>query len=410
MPPTAMTSAPPPRRDAPITVRVARGALFTTALLDELTTGLLVVALPLIRDRLRLSYAEAGLIFTVGALSSVLIEPPITLAADRRPLRVPILAGMLALAAGYALAGLAPNYALLLAAVALIFPAIGTAVGLAQSALIDAAPPHQAGRTMARWTLLSAVGDLLAPLAVGVGVAAGMDWLGLCLIAGCLWLASAFVLAPACFPSPHGQGELAGEASSDERDGLRSRLRDLRDALRDRELLRWAAISTLATTLDEVFLAFAALYLHDHLHASQEAISTAIAVAVAAGLAALVLLDHLGHRVEGRRLLPWMAVLALLGVVLLLLVPTVPLAVLALAVVAFAAAGWYPLAQAAAYASGYQPAALVRTVSLLGDPIEVVLPGVTGLIAARFGLSAALAFLALGPLAMLVLLPRRHLS
>ena len=408
MPPTAMTPAPAP--DVPIAARIARGALYTTALLDELTTGLLVVALPLIRERLHLSYAEAGLIFTVGALSSVLIEPPITLATDRRPLRVPILAGMLALAAGYVLAGVAPSYALLLAAVALIFPAVGTAVGLAQSALIDAAPPQHAGRTMTRWTLLSAVGDLLAPLMVGVGVAAGMDWLRLCLVAGGLWLASALFLAPARFPVAHEQGGAAEEALPEAGGGLRARLRDLRRALRARELLRWALISTLATTLDEVFLAFAALYLHDHLHASQEAISAAIAVAVAAGLAALILLDRMNHRVEGRRLLPWMAVLALMGVALLLIAPTVPLAALALAVVAFAAAGWYPLAQAAAYATHPGRAALVRTVSLLGDPIEVVLPGVTGLIAVRFGLPAALAFLALGPLAMLLLLPRRHLS
>ncbi|HKS71251.1 MAG TPA: MFS transporter, partial [Ktedonobacterales bacterium] len=218
------------------------------------------------------------------------------------------------------------------------------------------------------------------------------------------------VLAPARFPKPYRQqGELAEEVeSSEDQGGLRQRLRDLRRALHDRELLRWAAISTLATTLDEVFLAFAALYLHDHLHASQEAVSAAIAVAVAAGLAALVLLDRLGHRMEARRLLPWMGMLALIGVALLLVAPTVPLAALALAVVAFAAAGWYPLAQAAAYATHPGRAALVRTVSLLGDPIEVVLPGITGLIAVRFGLPAALAFLALGALAMLLLLPRRR--
>lgn len=391
--------------------RVARGALFSTALLDELTTGLLVVALPLLRDRLNLSYAEAGLIFTAGALSSVLLEPPITLAADRRSLRVPILAGMVALTAGYALAGLAPGYALLLVAVALIFPAIGTAVGLSQSALIDAAPPHQAAPTMTRWTLISGVGDLLAPLGVGVGVVAGLGWTALCLVAGGLWLAAALVLAPARFPAAHEPAESAPTDAEDEDQGeLLRRLRDLRLALRDRALLRWAAISTLATTLDEVFLAFAALYLHDRLHAPQEAVSAAIAVAVGAGLAALILLDRLGQRTSGRRLLPWMAALALTGVALLLVAPTVPLAALALAVVAFAAAGWYPLAQAAAYATRPGRAALVRTVGLLGDPIEIVLPGVTGLIAARFGLSAALAFLALGPLAMLLLLPRQRRS
>ncbi len=403
--------ARPPWPPTPDVGRTARGVLFATALLDELTIGLLVVALPLIRDRLHLSYAEAGLIFTVGALSSVLIEPPITLAADRRPLRVPILAGMLALTAGYALAGLATSYALLLAAVVLIFPALGTAVGLAQSALIDAAAPHRAAATMTRWTLISGVGDLLAPLGVGAGVAAGLGWTPLCLVAAGLWLASTLVLAPARVPAAHVPAEGMPSDADDEDEtarGVRGRLRDLRLALRDRALLRWAAISTLATTLDEVFLAFAALYLHDRLHASQEAVSAVIAVAVAAGLAALILLDRVGHRVPGRRLLPWMAALALAGVALLLAAPTLPVAALALAVVAFAAAGWYPLAQAATYATRPGRAALVRTVGLLGDPIEIVLPGITGLVAARFGLPAALGFLALGPLAMLLLLPRQR--
>lgn len=82
--PTATDPPHASRQGAPVAAHRARGVLFTTALLDELTTGLLVVALPLLRDTLHLSYAQAGLIFTAGALSSVLIEPPITLAAARR--------------------------------------------------------------------------------------------------------------------------------------------------------------------------------------------------------------------------------------------------------------------------------------------------------------------------------------
>jgi predicted MFS family arabinose efflux permease len=402
----AALSSRPPRREIFTATEIARAVLFNAALLDELTTALLIVALPLVRDTLHLSYTEAGLIFTVGALSSVLLEPPITLAADRRPLRLPILAGMVTLAVGFVLAGLAPTYVLLLADVALVFPAIGTAVGLAQSALIDAAPPYRAAQTMTRWTLLSGVGDLLGPLAVGVGVAVGMGWPGLCLAAAGLWLASALVLAIVRFPAA--RESVAPSAAEEERGGMRRRLRDLRQALRDRELLRWAAISTLATTLDEIFLAFAALYLHDRLHATQEAVSAIIGVAVAAGLVALILLDRLGHRLPGWRLLPLMALLAVVGIGALLAAPSLPLAALALAIVAFAAAGWYPLAQAAAYATRPGRAALVRTVSLFGDPLEVVLPAVTGLIATRFGLAAALAFLALGPLAMVLLVPRRR--
>src|SRR5215472_11220336 len=59
-----------------------RAMLLAMALFDELTCGFLVIALPLLRDRLHLSYAEAGLLFTVGALASLLVEPVINVVSD----------------------------------------------------------------------------------------------------------------------------------------------------------------------------------------------------------------------------------------------------------------------------------------------------------------------------------------
>jgi hypothetical protein len=56
--------------------------LLIMAQVDELTCGFLVIALPLLRDRLHLSDAEAGLLFTVGALESLLVEPVINTVSD----------------------------------------------------------------------------------------------------------------------------------------------------------------------------------------------------------------------------------------------------------------------------------------------------------------------------------------
>src|SRR5262245_35461468 len=115
-----------------------RASLATTALLDELTTGLLIVGLPLLRDTLHLSYDQAGLLFSAGALSSLLLEPGINLASDRAAKRLPILVGMLCLVLAFLVSALAPGYALLLLAFVVLYPANGAAVGLSQAALIDA--------------------------------------------------------------------------------------------------------------------------------------------------------------------------------------------------------------------------------------------------------------------------------
>ncbi|MFI5273950.1 MAG: MFS transporter, partial [Ktedonobacterales bacterium] len=301
-----------------------RATLLSTALLDELTFGFLVVALPLLRDSFHLSYVQAGLLFTIGELASLVLDPPINLLADHISKRIPVLGGMLALIVGFVFAAAAPSYAALLVAFALIYPAIGAAVGLAQAALIDTAAGDEE-RAMTRWTVLSAVGDLLAPLTVGAGVALGLRWPLLCLVAATLWLAVALVFAPQRLPRPVPVPDGSGQ---DERPVLR----ELRAALGDRALLRWLAISLLATTLDEVFLAFAALYLHDRLHVSLPATSFALAVAVGVGLLTLLVLARIQTRMSGRRLLPAMALIALAGIAILLVAPSLPLATLGLSV------------------------------------------------------------------------------
>ena len=178
-----------------------RGVLFGTALLDELTFGFLVVGLPLARDSFHMTYQQVGLLFTVGAVAALVIEPAINLASDHVSKRVPILGGMFCLVAAFTLAGLTRDYGLLLLAVALADPAIGAAVGLAQAALVEQRP-NSATRTLARWTLLSSVGDLLAPLVVAATAAVGGGWTALSLIGASLWLLAGGITLPLPFPRP----------------------------------------------------------------------------------------------------------------------------------------------------------------------------------------------------------------
>ncbi len=376
-----------------------RAALLSTTLFDELTIGMLIIGLPLVRDRLQLSYAQVGLLFTVGSLSSLITEPLINLLADRGSKRWPVVAGMLGLIAGFALAGAAPSFLWLLLAFVLIWPAIGAAVGLAQAALIDL-EPGLAAVAMTRWALSSAIGDLLAPAAVALLTGVGLHWPALCAVAAACWLLALGAVAPQRFPTP-------GENLPDEDGDGQSTLTALRAAIGDRALLRWAGVEVCAVMLDEVFVGFAALYLRDALGATPGQIGLLLLPGAFGAMFGLLVLERVLTRRSGTGLLPIMALLALAGVVALLLAPSLWVAGAALAIIGLGAAGWYPIARAAAFDRYPGRPGLVRTVLGVTEPAELALPGAIGLISTQLGIRAGVAVLGLAPLIVLLLVVPR---
>ena len=388
-----------------------RGVLLSTALLDELTFGFLVVGLPLARDRFHMSYEQVGLLFTVGALAALVIEPGINLASDHISKRVPILGGMACLVFAFGLAALTTSYPLLLLAVALANPAIGAAVGLAQAALVEQRPATST-RTLARWTMLSSVGDLLSPLVVAVTAAAGGGWTALSLIGAALWLLAGCVTLPLPFPAPTSlpKGDaLDGETLATS--GWAGVRLAVSSALRDTLLLRWMGVLFMATMVDEIFLGFTGLLLRDHLHATIATTSIILALGMVGGMAGLFALEwFLVRRPDlhraGVRLLPWLALLTLAGIVTLLLAPSLWLAGIGLFVIGLGATGWYPVAKAAAYDRLPGRAGLALAIIGLLMPLELILPALVGVLADRFGLIAALGFLGLAPIGVLLLAPR----
>lgn len=379
-----------------------RLTLITMGLLDELLTGFLFVGLPLVHEQLGLSYAQIGLLFSIGAIISAVIEPPMYLLSDRGSKRWWIVGGLVVLVIAEMLAGSTPTFVVLALAFALIYPSIGASIGLSQAVLIDLAP-RESARTMTRWTLLSGIGDFLSPLAVTTTLAAGLGWRGLCLIAAACWLVAALVVLPQRFPRAHSGGD-SGEPE-EEYPGV---IVALRQGLRDTLLLRWAALSIFTSMLDEVFLAFAVLYLRDTLHASALVIGLIVAAQMLAALFALFILERLLGRIAPVRLLSLAASLALLGVIGLLAVHVLWCAALSLVVISLGAACLYPIVESEAYNRQPGRSGTVRAIIQLGTPFEIVLPGIVGLLAGRFGLLASLAFLGSAPLLFLLLAPRKR--
>ena len=374
--------------------------LLCVELLDELIAGLPAVALPLLRDQAMLSYAQIGLLFALSELASALCDPIISLLSDRGSKRWGIISGLVGMSFSFVLIGSAHSFALLLFAFLLSAPCGKAAVGLSQAALIDQAAMSNT-RTMTRWVLMGNIGDLLAPLTVTAAAIVGAGWSGLCWLAATLWFAVALAALPQRFPCVQA---IANEGVDDQ-PGLWA---GLRMALRDPVLLRWAALATIPTMMDEVFLSFVALYLHDVLHTSQALIGVIIAIDMAGSLLGTLIVGQIVRhgKVRPQRLLIVLAVVALIGVVGFLTIHSLWIATLMLFISSLGVTGWYPIAKAAAYDRLPGRSGTVLAVVSLGGPFEIALPGIIGFVAGRFGLLTGLGLLGLAPILMLLLAPK----
>jgi Na+/melibiose symporter-like transporter len=397
-----------------------RATLLSYGLFDEIVSGLPVVGLPLLRDHLGLNYQQIGLLFAVGSCSAMVLEPIINVLSDHHAKRWWILGGLLCLILSFVLAASTASYGILLLVFALYYPAVGTAIGLAEATLIDA-DPGSSMATMTRWTLLSSIGDVLAPLLISGLVGLHQGWSEICWLAACLWTCLFLVTAVQPFP---GQNESADIAEKDEQansveeeegnnpaegKSTANTWKILSQAVRNPQLLRWGLLALIPTMVDEVLLGFVALYLRDMLHASEVTIGLLLTGSLLSTLLGLTLLDRLpwlrrAVSQHPERLLAGMALVVLAGMILLLTTHTIWLAGLAMGIIGLGAAGWYPIAQAQTYAQLPGHSSLVRAITGLGAPFDAALPALVGFLAARFGLIAGLALLGSAPLLILLLL------
>jgi predicted MFS family arabinose efflux permease len=372
-------------------------ALLSLTLVDEIVSGFPTVGLPLIRDQFHLSYAQIGLLFSVSAcIGTLLLKPVINLLSDRGSRRTWIMSGLLLLAAGSLLAGSTALFFILLLAFTLTDAGGQAALGGAQSTLIDQSP-QKAVRTMARWTMAGALGDILAPLTVTLIVSLRLGWPALCWIAAIFWLFLAILIWPQQFPTQQ-------QTADDE--AKVPLLTSIRATLRDRVFLSWAVLSLIPTMMDEIFIGFATLYLRDAQHANGIAIGLLMADFTLAALLSLFVIERwLLHRIAPVRLLTWLALIVLAGMILFLSARSLWLVALALFIVGAGVTGWYPIAKGQAYARFPGRAGMVRAIISLGGPFEIALPGIIGLISTTFGIWAGVGSLSVAPLLVLLFLP-----
>jgi MFS transporter, FSR family, fosmidomycin resistance protein len=408
-PPVADAPAsPPPRRRF---VRIGLSSLaaaLAVELADELVDGTKSAAMPLIRHDLTLNYLQIGLLAAVPLVVGSILELPVGVisgAGPRRRRRL-ILSGGLVFIASVLAAGLATSFAGLVVALTIFFPASGMFVSLTQAALMDAAPDRQA-QHMARWTLAGSIGAVTGPILVAVVLGAGGTWrLAFILVAGlsaAAWCAVAWTGRAGKTNPHHGNGAAAhsaadGDAADDPAwPGWRTAL----SIVRDSGALRWLMLLEVADLLLDVLTPFLALYLVAVLHVAPSVAALGIAVRLGAGLAGDVLLIRALDRLDRRtviRAASW-ATLALFPA--FLLVPGLGLKLVVLAALTIATTPWYPVLQAELYGSLPGRSGLAVSLTSVAGLVGALGPLAVGLLAQRFGLTAALASLCIVPVLML---------
>ena len=163
---------PAPRWRGIAALALAHGA-------NDMYVGFLPALLPLVVDRLGLSYRGAGALVSILVVTSQLSQPLFGFLGDRVGRRALVVSGPILTALSMSWLGLLGTYELLV--VALIFAGAGTAIFHPQgAALVGGMARRQSGAAMAVFTAGGSVGYGIGP----VLVVALVGWLGL----GATWL------------------------------------------------------------------------------------------------------------------------------------------------------------------------------------------------------------------------------
>ena len=367
-------------------------ALLATELLDELVFGAREAAWPLIRADLDLSYTEIGLLLSIPAYVSAVVEPALGLLGDTRWRRAVVVGGGIAFAAALALAAVADAFLPLLVAFVVLFFAAGAFVTLSQATLMDLAPERRE-QNMARWSVAGGIGAVGGPLLLTGLVAVGLGWRELF---GAFALVTVVLLATtARWPAESRPAP------------ARPSVRAMFGALRRREVIRWLVLLELVDLMLDILLGFLALYFVDEVATSVRVAGVAVATWPGAALVGGFGIVLLLRRVSGLRYLRASAVVAAGLYATFLLVPGTAPKLLALALLGFATAGWYSIPKARLYASLPGQSGAAMSLSGVAGLVGGVWPLAIALLAERYGLETALWFLLTAPLALLIGAPRR---
>ena len=367
--------------------------------LDELVFSVNQAAWPLIRTDLRLSYIEIGLLLSVPGIVAAILEPLLGILGDVWKRRLLILGGGIVFALACLLTGLSSGFIFLLVVFCFFYPSSGAFVSLSQASLMDAEPGRHE-QAMARWTLAGSLGVVLGPLLLSGLAFLSFGWRGVFIaLAGLSLLVLLFVWGrlPKTPPGLPALPQLPHVWL-----GMRSALA----ALRNGEALRWLVLLPFSDLMLDVLLGFLALYFVDVARLTPAQAALGIAVWSGLGLLGDFLLIPLLERVRGLDYLRLSVILELLLFPAFLLVSQLLVKFILLGLLGLFNSGWYPILKGRLYSALPGQSGKVMTLDSLFSMLGTLLPFGIGLVAHVFGLRLAMWLLLLGPIALLIGLPR----
>ncbi|MFB9994315.1 sugar MFS transporter [Deinococcus oregonensis] len=395
----------PPRRL--LTPALFLVAALAAELVDELVDGATGASWPSLRSDLALNYVQVGLLLGIPAVFANLLEPALGFLADAGRRRLLILGGGVCFAAALLFVATASGFWPLLLALLLFYPASGAFVSLTQAALMDADPTRQE-QNMARWALAGSVGNLGGPLLVGLSVTLGGGWrpvfaglAGLTLVAlALLWRVGSPLDPPARAPA----SEVADPSSFSS--PLWTGWKGLRAALSRGQIRLSLLLLECADLMLDVFRGFVALYFADAVGASAAQAGLAVIVLTGVGLLGDVLIVPVLERVSGVAYVRLSAVGVALAFAAFLLVSPVGVKLVLLGVLGLLTSGWYAVLQARLYTLLPAQSGTVMALGSVSAVLAGLVPIILGGLAQRFGVQAALWVLLVGPLTLVLGLPR----
>jgi FSR family fosmidomycin resistance protein-like MFS transporter len=385
--------------------------------MDEFNYGVQGSALPAQRLDLTLNYAQVGMLLGLPHLVNIFIEPFLMLLGDTRWRKGLIVGGGLAVSLGLGLTAAAPSFFWLLLAALVLYPASGAFVTLAQATLMDLHPGRES-QMMARWVFSGSLANLAGPLFLGGLFALALGWrTAFILLAS---LALGLTLWIARFPFPKQVQEPGSQTRfspapfwSIARHEAIALVSGLRAAISNTRLLRWLFLLELADLMMDVLTLYMALYFNDVVHISEKQIPFLMALLTTAGLISDLVMIYLLERYPGRGIVRISAAVILVLYPTWLLVPLEgPLSVgmkIALAVaIKLLVLGWYTVLQGEAYAAMPERKGTMLALAAIAGFLGGLFPWLIGGLAARFGLQAAMWILLLGPVSLVLFVPKPH--
>ena len=370
--------------------------------LDELVFGVGETAWPFIRDDLHLTYTQIGLLLSLPGIVAAFIEPFIGILGDVWRRRVLIIVGGLLFTLSLVLTSASHSFLFLLFSFSLFHPSSGAFVNLAQATLMDSDTARHE-QNMARWTFAGSIGVLTGPLLLGLFVYVGPGWRGTyAFLAGLSTLCLFAALRH--FPSDK-FSSLSFPSLPVVWDGFRAAFR----ALKRKEVWRWLLLLEFADLIMDVFLSYLALYFVDVGQVTETQAGMAVTLWLILGMIMdFAFIPFIDRQPDSIRYLRITAILEVLAFAIFLLVPGLIPKIVAIVFVNFFNTGWYPILQGRLYSNLPGQSASIMAIGAVTTPLAKFCPLAIGFLADQFGLQTAMWVLLLGPLALLIGLPRKN--